>query len=119
MMAGLRGFKIDRHEVDDLSHALFGKKPGDENVRVRPVVLLVRGFIAVGCNFAPPAFAIVQDGAEHAWRIEVGKTEPVDRAVHTNQRTGSHVADQAVLFNWEVRHTLLLRRIPLMIRWIH
>ena len=51
-----------------------------------------------------PPLLVVEDRGEHAGRVEARQAQPVDRAVHADQRRRPHVADEAVVLDRLVRH---------------
>src|SRR4029077_5413540 len=50
----------------------------------------------------------VEDRGEDAGRVEVREAQPVDRAVHTDERGRVHVADNTVLLDRQVAGFLLM-----------
>jgi hypothetical protein len=97
-----------RHEVPDLAHSRLREEAGDQNVGVRPVELLEHdlgvGHLRVGrtlhgADREAASFVVVEQGPEHARRVEVGKAEPIDRATPAHQRHRAHVADHAVVLD--------------------
>ncbi len=94
----------DRHEILQLPHPFRRQEPRYEHVRVGPVKLLVLDvLVRRGDVEAAPLF-IVEEGGKDAGRVEVGKTEPIDRTLDAHQRDGPHVADDAVIFDRLVAH---------------
>ena len=93
-----------RHEVDDLTHPVLGDEPGDENGGVREVHLL--RLVAAPRRTDPEVAApdVVEQGAEHARRVEARAAEPVDRTFRTDQRRGLKITDQAVVGNCCLGH---------------
>src|SRR5580658_4888440 len=49
-------------------------------------------------------FFVIEQGGKDARRIETGETEPIDRPVHADERSGPHVADKAVIFDRLIAH---------------
>ena len=68
-------------------------------VSVRPVELLVAEVVTGRGNAEPSALAVVQQRGKDAGGIEVRQAEPVDGAVHPDQRGRAHVADDAVILD--------------------
>ena len=96
---------VDGHEVLHLAHAVGRQEAGDEDVGVGEVELL--GGVAVGRRRDPVVAALlgVEDGREHARRVEPLGAVPVDRAVGADQGDRVQVADDAVLLDRKVvRH---------------
>ena len=89
----------DRHEVDHLQDPVRVQEPGHEDVRFRPVELLVPGALDRRGDPEPPALLVVQDRTEHARGIEPREAEPVDRPVQPDQRGGPQVPDDAVVLD--------------------
>ena len=77
----------------------------DEDVGVRPVVLLAAETFAGRGDAKPAALLVVEDRGEDAGRVEARKAQPVDRAVHADQRRRPQVADQPVVFDRLIRHS--------------
>jgi hypothetical protein len=77
-----------------------------ENIGVRPIILF--GFYAVGygSDLESASLGVIQNGGEDTRGIEVGKTHPIDRAIHADQGGRAHVPDQAVIFYWLISHPL-------------
>ena len=52
---------------------------------------------------------MVEQGREHTRRVEARTTEPVDRAIRRDQRSGLEVADDGVILDaWVAHNTALL-----------
>src|SRR5215813_12366696 len=101
----------DRHVVLDLGDAVGVQEAGDQDVGFRPVVLLVAQLAARGRGDPEaPALVGVEDGPEHAGRVEARQAEPIDRPVQADQGGAVHVADDAVVLDRLVAHRL---RLPL------
>src|SRR5712692_1900495 len=92
----------DRHVILYFAHAILVQEAGDEDGSVRPVELLVPEVVTGRSNAETPALAAVQQPGEDARRIEVRQAEPVDGAVHPDQRGRAHVADDPVILDWLV-----------------
>src|SRR5918995_1281498 len=95
--------RYDRHEVERLGQALGREVAGQEHVRVGQVEL-----VAVGVLHGPqrelPAFFVVEDGAEHARRVEGGQAQPVYGTVGADQRRRMQVPDDTVVLDGEIPH---------------
>src|SRR5207248_2186538 len=50
------------------------------------------------------AALVVQQGTEHAGRVEPGVAEPVDRAIGRHQRSGLQISDESVLGDCHLSH---------------
>ena len=99
------GVAVDGHEVLHLAHPVRRQEAGDEDVGIGEVEL--PGGVAVVCRRDPVVAALlgVEDGREHARRVEPLRAVPVDRAVGADQGDRVQVADDAVLLDREVvRH---------------
>ena len=88
--------RVDRHEVRDLGHALIAEEPGQEQIGVGQVELLVSRLLELGTDAEYPPALRVEQGGEHRRRVEVRQAEKVDRAVQTHQRRRLEVADDRV-----------------------
>ena len=51
-----------------------------------------------------PALAVVEEGAEDAWRIEIWQAAPIDGAVLADEGNGAQVANDAVVVDGQVAH---------------
>ena len=51
-----------------------------------------------------PALLVIEQGGEHAGRVEARTAEPVDGAVGRDQRGGLEISDEAVLCDLGVAH---------------
>ncbi len=93
---GRRGVRL--HEVDDLADAVRGHVAGHQDGRVREVELAYGDlFLDVGGQSAVAAAVAVEQGGEHAGRVEPRCAPPVDGAVGGDQRRGLQVADEPVI----------------------
>ena len=95
--------RLDRHEVLHLAHAVGREEARDEDVGVREVELLGAPVVALRAQRVEAALLGVEDGAEHARRVERGAAVPVDRAGRADERDRVEVADQSVLGDRQVR----------------
>jgi hypothetical protein len=65
-----------------------------------------RGYLEI------PTLLVVENGGKHTGGIESRETEPIDRAVQPHQCSGTHVADDSMVFYGLIRHV----RLPLFAR---
>jgi hypothetical protein len=79
-------------------------KPGYEDVGIGPIILFGFHSLGNGSDLESASLGMIQDSAEHARGVEMGKTEPVDGPVHADQSGRLHVPDQAVIFNRLIGH---------------
>ena len=103
MVGGDRGAGR-RHEVDHLAHPVGGEEPGHQYGGVGEVHLLGLVTGALGTDPEAAAAVVVEQGAEHAGRVEPREAEPVDRTVGAHQRRGLQVTDDAVLGDRRLDH---------------
>ena len=95
----------DRHVVLDLGDAVGVQEAGDQDVGVRPVVLLLAQLAGRGRGDPePPPLVGVEDRPEHAGRVEPRQAEPIDRPVQADQGGAVHVPDDAVVLDRLVAH---------------
>src|SRR5205823_5710773 len=87
------------HIILDLADPVRMQESRDEDVRVRPIKLLVAKIVSRRSDAEPPAFSGVEDGGEYARRVKMRQTEPINRTIHADQSCGPHVADDSVAFN--------------------
>jgi hypothetical protein len=78
----------ERHEVDHFTHAGLGHEPGDQNCGVREVELTHLERVVTGPDAAVTPLVGVEQRPEDAGRVEPRRAEPVDGAVHGDQRSG-------------------------------
>src|ERR1700719_562419 len=76
----------------------------NQDVGRRPIELLVADTVGVGGNLESAPFFVIQDRSKDAGRLEVWVAVPVDRTVHSHQRSCEHVADNSVIFDRLIRH---------------
>lgn len=100
------GGLVDRHKIGNFTDPIRRQETGNKNVGVRPIELLVRDVVSAGADLKTAGFVVVEQGAEHAGRVERGKAEPVDGAVHSHQSRSVQVADQAVVLYRLVCHSI-------------
>src|SRR5262249_31364886 len=74
---------LNRHEVDDFADTLRAKKARQQHVAVGQVHLLVLSLVKAR-DFEEASFALIENGGENAWRVELRKATPVDRTVHAH-----------------------------------
>ena len=91
-----------RHEVGHLTHARLSQETGDEDCRVREVQLLGGDGVCNGAHSEVTPSAMVQEGPEHARRVEAWRAEPVDRSVGADKGARLEVADQTVFSDGRV-----------------
>ena len=97
----------DRHVVLDLGDAVGVQEAGDQDVGVRPVVLLLAQLAGRGRGDPePPPLVGVEDRPEHAGRVEARQAQPIDRPVQADQGGAVHVPDDAVVLDRLVAHRL-------------
>ncbi len=96
--------RLDRHEVDHLADPFIAENTRDQDIRIGEIELLARGG-SHGSDFEVASLLIVEQSAEHARRIEVRKTTPIDRTVHSDQCDRVEVPDHPVVFNGFVSHS--------------
>lgn len=97
------GIGLDRHEVDNFSHAFLAQESRDQDVGFGQVHLPVCAFVGAG-DSEKAALFVIQDRGEDTGRVEVRQTAPVDGSVHADERHRVHVADDAVMFDGLVGH---------------
>ena len=98
----------DGHVVSQLGDTFVRKKSSDQNIRVGQIELAYSAFLELGLNLETAAALVIEERREHGGRIEIWKTEKIDRAVHPYQRNRAHVADHAVVLNWFEAHACKL-----------
>jgi hypothetical protein len=86
----------DRHEVLHLADAVGGHEPGDEHRVVREVQLLGNVVVAVRSDPEVATLVGIQQGREHARRIEPRAAEPVHCAVGGDQGSGLQITYESV-----------------------
>ncbi len=96
--------RLDGHEVDYLADPFITENTRDQDIGIGEIELLARSG-SRGGDFEIAPFLIVEQRAEHARRIEMRKTTPIDRAVHADQCDRVEVSDHPVVFNRFVRHS--------------
>ena len=67
-------------------------------------VALRRGGVALRREGAVAAFGVVQDGGEHARRVETREARPINGAAVADERARVHIADDAVVVDGRVGH---------------
>src|SRR5262249_37921349 len=104
------------HIVLHFGNPVGMEETGDQDVGIRPVVLLRAQYATCGrSDPEPPAFLGIEDRPEHTGRIEPRQTEPIDRTVEANQGSTEHVADDAVMLYRPIarlHHSVLPTSIP-------
>ena len=92
----------DRHEVLHLADPVRGHEPGDQDRGIREVQLPAHVVVAVGRDPVEAAALGIEQGREHARRVESGAAEPVQHAIGADQRRRLQVADEPVIANIRV-----------------
>jgi hypothetical protein len=88
-----------RHEVDHPNRAVRGLEIGLEDERPGPVTTRAQAHLARRPE-QPPAMALIAHQCREARRrVKPRQTQPVDRPVATDQRSSSHVTDQAIVLD--------------------
>ena len=98
-------YRTDGHEVDELADAVWRQEARHEHVGVGPVELLLAHRVALRSNAEVASSLRIEKGREDTRRIETRIAEPVDRAVHSHECRGAHVAHDAVVLDGQVAHT--------------
>jgi hypothetical protein len=93
---------LRRHEVMHLPDSVSHQEPRHEDVSIGQVELLRAPAVPFGGDSEAAPAVGVEDGPEHARRVEAGAAVPVDRAVGADERDRVQVADQAVLRDRQV-----------------
>jgi hypothetical protein len=93
-----------RHIVRDLPHAIGTEEAGDQDVGVGPVELFAGYTLRNRCDPEASALSIIEDGSEDARGVEVRQSQPVDRAVYTNQSHAVQIPDDPVVLYRLVGH---------------
>src|SRR5438105_15709038 len=75
------------------------QEAADQDVGLRPVILLVPQAFRGGRDAEAAALVRVEDRAEDAWGVETRQAQPIDRPVQPDQGGGPHVADDAVVLD--------------------
>src|SRR5262245_56805155 len=68
----------DGHVIGDFGDSVRREEPSDEDIRLRPIKLFVRGHIGYRRDLEMSAFLFIQDGGEDARGVKPGITEPID-----------------------------------------
>ena len=87
-----------RHEIDQGGCAVIGLEMGFEHQSVRPIPAGDAGFPARR-NRPSPVFAGAEQRRKAGLRIEPRAAEPVDRAIAGDQRRGTAIADDRIVFD--------------------
>jgi len=98
------GRQPDRQEVFQLGNSVRQQEARNQDVRGRPIELLVPHAIRVGSNSETAAVFVIQDRPENAGRVKVWVAVPVERAVHAYQGNCPHVADDSVILDRLIGH---------------
>src|SRR5207247_2253646 len=92
------------HEVFQLGNSVRQQEARNQDVRGRPIELLVPHTIRVGRNSETATVLVIQDRSENTGRIKVWVAVPVDRAVHAYQGNCPHVTDDSVILDRLIGH---------------
>src|SRR3712207_988890 len=95
---------VYRHIVRDLRYPVERKEPRDEDIGVGPVELFAGYTLRNRGNLEASALLVVEDGGEDARGVEMRQTQPVDRAIHTNQGHAVQITDDPVVLYRLVGH---------------
>src|SRR4029453_16579268 len=98
------GTLADGHVISNFPHAIGGQEACDQHIGAGPIELFVDDVIADRGYFEIPPLLVVENGGKHTGGIETRETEPIDRAVQPHQCSGTHVADDSVVFYRLIRH---------------
>src|SRR5262249_35831358 len=82
-----------RHVVLDFADSIRMQESRYEDVRVRPIELLIAKVAPDRRDAEPPTLFCVKDRGKYTRRIKMRQTKPVDGAIHADQGRGPHVAD--------------------------
>src|SRR5207342_1618873 len=74
-----------------------------EDVRVRPIELLVAKVAPCRRDAEPPTLFCVKYRRKYARGIKMRQTQPVDRPIHAHQSRRAHVADNSVALDRLIR----------------
>ena len=97
----------NRHKVNDLRHPAGRQKAGHQHIRRRPIHLpMHRRVIQQRRNLEKTALPVVQNAGKNAGRIKTRAAKPVHRTIDANQRASPHIADDAVILNRQVCHSV-------------
>jgi hypothetical protein len=97
---------VDGHKIGNFTDTVGRQKTANENVGVRPIDLFVSDVVSARADLKSPAFVVIENGAENTGRVEGGKAEPIDGAIHADQSRGVQVANQAVVLYGLVGHSI-------------
>src|SRR5262245_34401159 len=98
------GTLADGHVIGNFPHPIGGQEACDQHIGTGPIELFVDNLIADRGYLEIPTLLVVENGGKHTGGIETRKTEPIDRAVQPHQCSGTHVADDSVVFYRLIRH---------------
>src|SRR5690348_6513879 len=71
----------DRHVVTHFSDAIGVHESRDQDIGIRPIVLLLLDILPDGRNTKTASFLIVENCTKYARRIKTRYTQPIDRAI--------------------------------------
>src|SRR5580658_7639916 len=96
---------VNGHEVGDLANPVRIQEAGEQHVCFGKVHLAAVRFSGRG-DAKETALLVIQYGGKDAGGIEVGKTTPIDGAVHPHQCHRVQVADNTIGADVQIRHRL-------------
>lgn len=89
-----------RHAIDHSHHARAGRKLGFEDQAIAAVATFrARRLVPRGCDQPATVARLPEQRSEARARVESRHTKPIDRSVPADQRSGSGIANQAVIFD--------------------
>src|SRR5208282_3862991 len=92
----------NRHEIGYFQHAFLGQEPGQKDIGVGEINLLLLASLEQGGQGEATAFGRVQQRGKDGRRIKLREAHEVDRAVHGDQGDGIKVADDTIAADWFV-----------------
>ncbi len=74
--------RLNRHEIGDFPNAIGREKPGEQEIGLRQIELLLfdPGWVCRG-DAEKAAFPRISQRSEDTWRIEAWPTAPVERTI--------------------------------------
>src|SRR5579863_7780475 len=84
------GREPDGHEILEFGDSVREQKTRHQDVRGRPVELFTSDPLCNWRDLEPASLAVIENGAEQTWGVEVRITVPVDGPVHAYHRDGTH-----------------------------
>src|ERR1700722_8995312 len=104
------GIVARSHEVDQFYDPLFGLESSDKDERSVEVFSSNLNGRVFWRDKLSSVLRTPQERCKTSARIEPGPTQPIDRAIATNQRCRLAVADQSVVFDSPRRRSQIARR---------